>query len=199
MARLPYIDPRTASPDVRDALEALPPLNIFAMLAHADSAFLPYLGLGGTILSQLQLDPKLRELAILLVAERTDAEYEWVQHLGIAQALGIPDEQIAAVKRGDIAAGCLAQDARAVLRLTEEVLQQPRPTDATFTELSRHLPPRQIVELLLVIGTYHMLARVMTTLDIELDPAIGYAIVHQARRDLPQLPSVAGLSPRSRI
>ena len=44
---------------MREALDALPPLNIFRMLAHADSAFIPYLGLGGVLLTQLELDPKL--------------------------------------------------------------------------------------------------------------------------------------------
>jgi hypothetical protein len=74
MARLPYRDPRAASPEVREALDALPPLNIFRMLAHADSAFIPYLGFAGALLAQLELDSKLRELAILLVATRTGAE-----------------------------------------------------------------------------------------------------------------------------
>ena len=35
MARLPYVDPATAPPEVREALEAIPPLNIFRTLAHA--------------------------------------------------------------------------------------------------------------------------------------------------------------------
>jgi 4-carboxymuconolactone decarboxylase len=184
MARLPYADPLTASPVVREALEALPPLNIFAMLAQADSAFVPYLGFAGSLLAQLELDPKLRELAILLVAARTGAEYEWVQHVGISRALGILDEQISAVERGELQAGCLDLDAQAVLRFAAEALESPRVSDATFAALSDRLPPRQIVELLLVIGSYHMLARVMTTLDIDIDLAVGSTILDEAKRRL---------------
>ena len=33
MARLPYVDPATASPEVRDALERAPALNIFRVMA----------------------------------------------------------------------------------------------------------------------------------------------------------------------
>jgi alkylhydroperoxidase family enzyme len=184
MARLPYTDPQTASPDVGDALDALPALNIFAMLAHADTAFIPYLGLGGVLLTQLELDPKLRELAILLVAAHTGAEYEWIQHAGISRTIGIDDEQIAAVQRGDLQATCLSADARVLLRFTHEVLQRPRADDDTFTALRECFPPRQIVELLLVIGSYHMLARIMTTLDIDLDPAAGSAVIDEAHRRL---------------
>ena len=184
MARLPYVDREVASPDVREALDALPALNIFRMLAHADSAFVPYLGLGGVLLAQLELDPKLRELAILLVAAHTGAEYEWIQHVGIAKAIGVDDEQIAAVELGDLQAASLDADARILLRFTNEVLQRPRADDDTFAALRECFPPRQIVELLLVIGSYHMLARVMTTLDIDLDPASGSAVIDEAHRRL---------------
>ncbi len=168
---------------MREALDALPALNIFAMLAHADSAFVPYLGFAGALLAQLELDPKLRELAILLVAARTGAEYEWVQHVGISRSLGIVDEQISAIERGELQAGCLDPDAQVVLRFAGEALS-PRVSDATFAALSDRFPSRQIVELLLVIGSYHMLARVMTTLDIDIDLAVGSAVVDEAKRRL---------------
>lgn len=167
---------------MREALEVLPPLNIFRMLAHADSAFIPWLGFSGTLLAQLELDPKLRELAILLVAARTGAHYEWVQHVGISEALGVTTAQIAAIERGDLEAVCLNPDAQLVLRFASQVLEWPRADDETFAALTNRFPPRQIVELLLAIGTYHMLARLMTTLDIDLDVAVGSAVVDEAHR-----------------
>lgn len=136
------------------------------------------------MLAQLELDPKLRELAILLVAARTGAEYEWVQHVGISRALGIDDEEISAVQRADLDAACLDPDAQTVLRFAAQVLERPRADDETFAALSDRFPPRQIVELLLVIGSDHMLARVMTTLEIELDPAVGNTVVEEAHRRL---------------
>ena len=56
MARLPYVDPSSAPPKVREALEQLPPLNIFRTLAHAEEAVRPFLRLGGAILGQGELD-----------------------------------------------------------------------------------------------------------------------------------------------
>jgi alkylhydroperoxidase family enzyme len=179
VARLPYVDPEQASPPVRRALEALPALNIFAMLAHADSAFIPYLRFGRALLTELQLDPQLRELAILLVAARTGAEYEWIQHVGIAKAIGVDDERISAVERGELEAPCFDADALVLLRFAAEVLDGPRAEDATFRALSERFPAREIVELLLVIGSYQMLARAMTTLDIDLDEAAGGAVLER--------------------
>jgi alkylhydroperoxidase family enzyme len=154
------------------------------MLAHADSAFIPYLTLGGALLAQLELDPKLRELAILLVALHTGAEYEWIQHVGIATALGITDHQINAVQRRDLKASCLDADAQLILAFTADVLQGPRAEEATFTALNNRFPARQIVELLLVIGTYQMLAHLMTNLDIDIDPAAGTTVIDRAAEHL---------------
>ncbi len=154
------------------------------MLAQADSAFVPYLGFAGVLLAKLELDPKLRELAILLVAARAGAEYEWIQHVGISKALGIDNEQISAVEHDDLKAACLNPDAQVLLRFTSEVLDRPRAEAETFAAISARFPPRQIVELLLVIGSYHMLARLMTTLDIDIDPAVGSVVLDEAKRRL---------------
>ncbi len=170
MARLPYVDPNDAPEPVRTALEGLPPLNIFRMIANADTALRPFLRYGNTLLAHLALDPLLRELAILQVSRLTPhAEYEWVQHVPIAKAVGAGDEQIAALERDQPDADCFDTTQLATLRFTTEVVRDARASDETFAALAEQLPPREIVELLLVIGQYMGLARVMATLEIELD------------------------------
>jgi len=42
------------------------------------------------------------------------------------------------------------------------------------------LPARQIVELLLAVGSYQMLAHAMTALDIDLDEAMGDQVLSGA-------------------
>lgn len=132
--------------------------------------------------------PRHRELAILLVAARTAAEYEWVQHVGISRALGIDEAQISAVEHGNLDADCFDPATRVLLRFTAEVLERPRPDDETFSALAERFPARQIVELLLVVGNYHMLARIMTALDIELDEAVGSTVIDEAQRHLRREP-----------
>src|SRR5437764_11491215 len=102
MPRIHYIDPSEAPEPVREAFEAIPPLNIFKTLAHAQTAFRPFMRFGGAVLTRLELDPVLRELAILQVARQTDAEYEWVQHVAIGRSVGITDGQITALEGGEL-------------------------------------------------------------------------------------------------
>lgn len=167
---------------MREALDALPPLNIFRMLSHAETAFRPFLRFGGAILGELELDPQLRELAILQVAADAGAEYEWVQHAEIARQVGVGDEQIAAVEARRLDDQSLGQDARAVLNFAREVVAGPRVSDATFTSVGEHFSPREIVELLLTVGNYLMLARVMTTLELEIDDPAGERVLSTGQR-----------------
>lgn len=180
MPRIQPVDPAAAPEPVREALAHLPDLNIFKTLAHAETAFRPFLRFGGAILGQLELDPKLRELAILQVARDAEAEYEWVQHVAIAGAVGVPDAQIDAVERGDL--DVFEEPERAVLELAAAVVAGPRVPDELFDRVRAHLDERRVVELLLTVGDYLMLARVMTVLEIELDEPAGSAVVDTAQR-----------------
>src|SRR5919197_2684779 len=150
MARLPYVEPAEASEPVRDALGRVPPLNIFRMMANAETAFRPWLRWGAALLGELELDPLLRELSILRVARLTPhAEYEWVQHVPIAKAVGASDEQVAALERDEPESECFTPDQRIVLRFTSEVVRDARASDTTVAALRERLSPREVVELLM--------------------------------------------------
>ena len=170
MARLPYADPERCPEPVREALRAVPPLNVFRMTANAETAFRPWLRWGGVLLGDLALDPLLRELAILRVARLTPhADYEWVQHVPIARAVGARDEQVAALERDDVGAECFSEAQRTLLRFTTEVVIDARASDASFEEIRELLSARELIELMMVIGQYMMLARVMATTELDLD------------------------------
>lgn len=181
MARLPYVDPASAPDDVRSALERVPPLNIFKLVAHAESAFRPWLRFGGALLGAAELDARLRELAILRVARLTPgAEYEWVQHVPILLAVGGTDADVAALEANDLDA--FGADEQLVLRFTEQVVRDAAPSDDVWAAASARFSPREIIELLLTIGQYMMLGRVMATAQIDIDGPFGVQVAEGASR-----------------
>lgn len=174
MARLPELSLAEATPRVRSALEQLPPLAIFRVIANAQGSFVDWLRFGRDCLDGELFDPLLRELAILRVARLTPgAEYEWAQHVPILLAVGGSPEQVAALESNEVEAQALGEDGRLVVRFTTQVVLDAAPEDATFKLMSARFTSAEIVQLLLVIGQYMMLARVMATAQLEVDAVLG--------------------------
>jgi alkylhydroperoxidase family enzyme len=140
------------------------------------------LRLGTSILSQQKLDATLRELAILRVAKLSAARYEWIQHVPMAGAVGVSEVQIAALDRDDPTAACFSAVEQLVLRFTTEVVRNVRAADDTFMEMARHFSPQEIIELILAIGFYMTMARLMETTGVDIEPPAGTTILDAARQ-----------------
>ena len=166
MAHLPYVDRSAVSPEVGQALDGLPDLNLFRMVAHAETAFVPWLRYGGVLLTGLALDAVERELAILRVARMMGSEYEWIQHVEIAERLGATREQVAAIETAELESPVFDARQREVLRITTDVVERRSP------DLGG-LSPREAVELLLVIGQYMAVALIAEATGIETDEPAG--------------------------
>ena len=173
MARLPYPDPAAASESARELAAALPPLNIFKMILHAESLVRGFGQLGTAILSRANLDPRLRELVILRVGAVSPAAYEWQQHVPIARATGATDDEIAALERGDANAACFGERERTLLRFTDELLARPRASDESLAAMRRHFSDREVCEAILTVGFYMMVARFLETTGVDLEPDAG--------------------------
>jgi alkylhydroperoxidase family enzyme len=182
MSLVPYADIPSLPEEVRAAIAQIPvQLNIFKMMANAETCFIPLTRLGGTILSRQNLDAKLRELVILTVAKIEGGEYEWIQHVPIAIAAGAAQAQVDSIAKGDLNAPCFSALERVALRFTEEVVNRVRADEATVRELMKMTSPREIVELILAIGFYMMVARLTETTRTDLDPAAGTKVIDAIR------------------
>jgi alkylhydroperoxidase family enzyme len=188
MARLQPLDPDHAEPRIRQALERLPPLKVFATVANAQGSFVNWLRFGGDCLDPSLFDPVLRELAILRVARMTPgASYEWAQHVPILLAVGGNQDQVSALERDQLDAPALGEDGRLVVRFTSQVVESCTPDEETYAEMSARFGDGEIVQLLLVIGQYMMVGRIMATARLEVDAVLGADVLEgvehtQARR-----------------
>ncbi|MGH7814486.1 MAG: carboxymuconolactone decarboxylase family protein [Candidatus Binataceae bacterium] len=183
MSLVPYPDIDQLPEETRTALAKMPAqLNIFKMMANAETCFVPLVRLGGAILSRQKLDAKLREMVILKVAKLTGGEYEWVQHAPIARAVGVAQAQIDAIGQGAADAPCFSDAERAVLRFTEELVSRAKADEAIVREAMRFLSPREIVELIIAIGFYMTMARLTETTRLDLDPPPGAKAADRLRR-----------------
>jgi alkylhydroperoxidase family enzyme len=170
MARIPYPDPAALTPETREFLAKLPPLNIFRMLAGGDGLLVAFARFGNYLLNKSALDPVLREIAIVRVGVLSGATYEVHQHEAISRQLGMSDEVIAAIHAG-------AEDPRfdelqrLVMRYTDDVVANVRASDETFAPLAELLTTRDLQELTMTIGFYMAVSRFLETFDIDIEEA----------------------------
>ena len=187
MTRLAYPDPAHVADTMRGYPFPLRQMRIGRMVSHAPTLVGPYYASYAAVLQDLVLDPKLRQLAILRVAEGADAPYILVQHRAIARTVGLTDEQIAAAGEPSLDSPCLTYVQKMVLAFSDEVVDAPHVSDGLFERIQTVLTPREIVELLLVIGWYWTACRLTTTLEIEPEHAFGHGVlamlqIEQAKR-----------------
>jgi len=182
MARLPLIDPDTTSGDVRAAFDRMPvKLNVFKMLAHAETGFIPAMRFANAILHKQKLKHIHRELLILQVAQREEAAYEWRQHVPIAIGLGVTQQQIDGIEQGKYDDDAFDAAERALLAFGAEVIDNVRVPEATFAALRTHFSAQEIVEAILAIGCYMMIARLTEATETDLDPAAGLTVFEGGR------------------
>jgi AhpD family alkylhydroperoxidase len=168
------VDAEDATPAMRQALEVVPPLNVFRMLAHAESAFWPYVDYNAVLLAALDLDPVLRELAILRVAALDHCEYERVHHESIARKVGASEGQVAVALDSD---GAADGTEGLVYRLTAEIVRDNGGSAETTAELNAALGARRLIELVMTITHYHGLAALAATVEMEIDDPDGLSVL----------------------
>jgi len=111
----------------------------------------------------------LREVVILRVGNLGEARYEFVKHTAIALRAGVSQKQIDEISFWP-ASGEFNDQERAALLYADEVVLGTKVSDETFGNLQRFLSEPAIVELTAVIGYYIMVAKILTALQIELEP-----------------------------
>jgi 4-carboxymuconolactone decarboxylase len=103
------------------------------------------------------LSPRIREIAILVIAARFRSEFEWFAHEPAASAAGITGHQLDQLKAGSIPEDLSADEATAA-GLIESMLAQHTLTDAEYSTALQALGEQSLAELVWLCGYYSMLA-----------------------------------------
>ena len=148
--------PRAGSGDPRDPLN----FDILGVLARHPKMARDFLVYNGFLLQRGELPLRLRELAILRVAHARRSVFFWGEHVRVAIAGGLSEEDIARLAHGNNDFDGID---RLVLEATDEMLADGKATPATWQRLVTELGTHQAMELIFVVGTYAMLAMACDT------------------------------------
>lgn len=168
MARVPALVRADLAAEDQDLLER--DINLFRVLSNSPKGARAFLGLARHIRHVGRLDPRLRELAIIQVGFLAGSPYEYSHHVKIGLDAGVTPadiERLAAESRGT--ATDLEPAARAVLRAAREMTVGQRISDSTFDELRSHFDAERLVDLVMVIGFYNGVVRILASLEVDVE------------------------------
>jgi alkylhydroperoxidase family enzyme len=174
-ARVPYVtrnDLPQADREIFDQFikeRGSEPGHVHRVVANAPNLLRRFLGLANELRNGTQLDPKLRELALMTVGRLTNAEAEFTHHWNISLKVGVKREQLEHL--ADFETSPLFNDEeRAVMRYASAATTNIKVTDATFNALRGFLDNRRITELVMNVAFYNAVVRVLIPLGVELEP-----------------------------
>jgi alkylhydroperoxidase family enzyme len=174
MPRIPFVPADLGEP--REIVEAVRArrggrlLNLDRMLLHSPELAQGWNAYLGAVRTRLVLSPRLRELAMCVVAVINGAEYEFIHHAPLLVEAGGTEAQVQALRDPDRA---LADEAlfdeteRAALGVAIEMTRKVHVDDAVFEALKARLGEREIVEFVATVAAYNMVSRFLVALGVD--------------------------------
>lgn len=170
MARVAYL----SREDLPEADQSLldRPITYYRALAHHPDALRTFAKVGAWIRWESDLEAGLRELILLQVAHAANCGYEFAHHVKLAQEFGVDVDQIDALfgPRSEGAAGPGAPGLHEALRVAASLTADGDISDGDWAALEQAFDTRQAIEIVMFVGYYNHVVRVVRALRIDLEP-----------------------------
>jgi NAD(P)-dependent dehydrogenase (short-subunit alcohol dehydrogenase family)/alkylhydroperoxidase family enzyme len=146
--------------------------NLFATLARHRRLFRGWLRFAGALMPRGVLPRADTELVILRVAHNSGCEYEWQHHQRLGGAAGLSAAAIERVREGPESPEWNERE-RLLLRCADALHEHRELPDALWADLSGSFSEVELIELVMLVGHYEMLATTIGALGIEPDEPGG--------------------------
>jgi alkylhydroperoxidase family enzyme len=163
----PPYPPAVAEELARMMPPGAPPIALFRTVAH--NARVLGRWRGGALLDKGSITLRQREIAILRTTARLGAEYEWGVHIAFfAAKAGFTDaERVATVHAGPEA---WSGAESLLVRMVDALVDTATLGDALWAEASAQFRSAQLVEILSLVGFYHLVSFVVNATGVEREP-----------------------------
>jgi 4-carboxymuconolactone decarboxylase len=169
----PPYDEDTAHTLQRLMPPGVPPLKLFRTIAHNPTILDKFRSTGAYLLNFGTLPERDRELVIQRTCARCGCEYEWGVHAAFyGERVGLTTDQLTATTDKNAAGNetFSAHDAR-LIELVDQLHDTASVKDETWQALAADYAPAQLVELVVLVGQYHVVSFLANALRVELEEA----------------------------
>jgi alkylhydroperoxidase family enzyme len=151
---------------------ALEPLTLFRTLYQNPEISSRMRPLGAGILgSHSSLDPHEREILIDRTCARCGCEYEWGVHVAaFGEACGLSRLQLEDTANGSVNAALWSERERVLIKLVDELHETATLSDEVWEQLAAGWSIAQMLEVIIIVGWYHLISFVATAARVEQEP-----------------------------
>lgn len=151
---------------------ALEPLTLFRTLYQNPEISSRMRPLGAGILgSHSSLDPREREILIDRTCARCGCEYEWGVHVAaFGEACGLSRLQLEDTANGSANEALWSERERILIKLVDELHETASLSDRLWEQLTAGWSIAQILEVIIIVGWYHLISFVATAARVEREP-----------------------------
>lgn len=144
--------------------------DVISVLHINPRLFWPWLIFASRLMPYGKLPATLREKVILRTGWNCRSRYEWGQHVEIALRCGVTPEEIRTLAlEPELEPKELD---RLALKACDELCFQHVLSDITWQLLRQHLSRKKILELLMLVGHYQMIAGFLNSAGLVLEPNV---------------------------
>ena len=142
------------------------PFNIFV---HAPGVGRHLSALGARLRFRTSIERRLSELAIITVAARWKAEFEWWAHARMAREHGVSEAIVAAIGHGEDPP-FQADDERVIYAVARQLTETGQLDGDGYSAAHRLLGDEGMVELVSLCGYYSLISFMLNAFDVPLPP-----------------------------
>ena len=144
------------------------PLNIFGTIAHHPKLLKRFMTFAGLFLNKGLLPAREREIVILRVGWNCQSVYEFGQHTVIGQRVGLSLTEIEALTKMTSVYQWSDRDAT-LIAMSDDLCNDNCVSEATWKKLAADWKEDELIELVMVAGTYRLVSGFLNTMGVELD------------------------------
>ncbi|MFI0484453.1 carboxymuconolactone decarboxylase family protein [Actinomadura sp. 9N215] len=147
------------------------------MLAHTGEVSVHWHAVVGALLTDPELDARLREIVILRVAYLTGSSYERLHHEEIAARAGVPADVIAELARAEPRPAAFNATQNAVLALVDALVRGHHADEGTFKAVHERVGTEVTAKLVLLIGVYVSTAVFLNAFEVDMDAGARLGVI----------------------
>ena len=146
-------------------------INLYTTLIRYPELAQRWSAFGNHVMRDSALPPRDREILILRTGWLCRSEYEFGQHTLIGKRVGLSDGEILAVTQGPGANAWSEFDA-ALIQAADELHYGAFIADETWNLLAERYDDKQLIDVIMTVGQYHLVSMTLNSLGVQLDPGV---------------------------